>query len=138
MTSPGLPEAVATFLSEANPAVIATLGSEGQPVSVATWYLLEDDQTLLVNMAADRKRLAHIRRDPRVSVTILAARDWSIHVSVQGQASLRDDPNLVDIDKLSQHYTGQPFSDRKRPRVSAQITIQRCHLWGLNQNASSR
>jgi PPOX class probable F420-dependent enzyme len=129
-----MPDGVLTFLSEPNPAVIATIGLKGQPVTVATWYVLEDDRLLMVNMHADRKRLAHIRRDPRVSVTILAAHDWYIHVSGQGHAvSLRDDPDLVDIDKLSKHYTGQPFSDREQPRVSARISVDRWHCWGLDQ-----
>ena len=47
------------------PRSITTLRADGQPVSVATWYLLDGDR-LLVNMDATRKRLEHLRHDPRV------------------------------------------------------------------------
>ena len=37
------PDDVRALLTKPNPAVVSTLRSDGQPVSVATWYLLEDD-----------------------------------------------------------------------------------------------
>ncbi len=40
----------------------------GQPVSAATWYRREDDRGP-VNMVEGRRRPAHLRSDPRVSLT---------------------------------------------------------------------
>ena len=40
---------------------------------------------MLVNMDAGRKRLAHLRADPRVSLTVMDLADWSSHVSLQGR-----------------------------------------------------
>lgn len=126
------PEAVRELLAKPNPSVIATIRPGGQSVSVATWYLLDDDGRIMVNMDESRKRLDYIRQDPRVSLTVLAADDWYRHISVQGRVvQLADDLNLVDADRLARHYTGKPYSTRDRRRVSAWIEVDRWHGWGL-------
>ena len=131
MPKPPLPEKSRQLLAKPNPAVITSLRADGQPVSVATWYLLEDDGRVLVNMDEGRKRLDYLRADPRVSLTALAAGDWYTHVSLQGRvAEMKDDEGLVDIDRLSQHYGGRPYTNRRRGRVSAWIEIDRWHAWG--------
>ena len=130
MPNPPLPEHVRELLAKPNPAVITTIGAQGQPVSVATWYLLDGDR-ILVNMDEGRSRLAHLRRDPRVSLTALDEAGWYTHVSVQGRvAEMRDDEGLVDIDRLATHYTGKPYANRERGRVSAWIELERWHGWG--------
>ena len=120
-----------SLLRQPNPAVVTTLRSDGAPVSVATWYLLEDDDRVLVNMDHTRVRLRHLRADPRISLTALAEGDWYTHVSLIGRVvEMTDDRDLVDIDRLSTHYTGRPYSNRQSPRVSAWIEIDRWHGWG--------
>jgi hypothetical protein len=44
--------------------------------------------------------------------------------------SIADDEGLVDIDRLSRHYLGQPYSNRERPRVSVHVEVERWHGWG--------
>jgi PPOX class probable F420-dependent enzyme len=131
MPRPPLPEELAALLARPNPAVMATVARDGRPVTVATWYLLEEDGTILLNLDAGRARLRHLRTDPRVSLTALAEGDWYTHVSVQGRVvSIALDDDLVDIDRLSRHYLGHPYSTRDRPRVSAHLEIDRWHGWG--------
>ncbi|WP_329254989.1 PPOX class F420-dependent oxidoreductase [Actinoallomurus sp. NBC_01490] len=130
MSKPPLPESAVAMLKKANPAVIATLRSDGQPISTATWYLW-DDGRVLINMDEGRKRLDHIRGDDRVSLTVLDGDDWYSHVTLIGHvAETRADETLADIDRLSQQYTGQPYPQRDRGRVSAWIEIDRWHGWG--------
>jgi PPOX class probable F420-dependent enzyme len=125
-----LPDDLRALLAKPNPAVIATLGRDGRPVSVATWYLLDGDR-ILVNMDEGRKRLGHLRRDPRVSLTVLDEAGWYTHVSVQGRVlEMREDPDLADIDRLAVHYTGRPYRNRERGRVSAWVEVDRWHGWG--------
>jgi PPOX class probable F420-dependent enzyme len=127
---PPLPDDVRDLLSKPNPAVITSLRPDGQPVSVATWYLLDGDR-ILVNMDVGRKRLGYLREDPRVSLTALDESSWYTHVSVQGRVvELIDDEGLTDIDRLSRHYTGEPYPTRDRARVSAWIEIETWHGWG--------
>ncbi|MFD6563595.1 PPOX class F420-dependent oxidoreductase [Micromonospora profundi] len=130
MSKPPLPEAAVAMLQKPNPAVMTTLQSGGQPVSAATWYLW-DDGRILVNMDASRRRLGHIRNDPRVSLTVLDEAGWYTHLSVIGRvAELREDEGLADIDRLARHYTGDAYPRRERDRVSALIEIDRWHGWG--------
>lgn len=125
------PDDVRDLLSKPNPAVVTTLRADGQPVSVATWYLLEDDDRVLVNMDVTRTRVQHLRDDPRISLTALDEAGWYTHVSLVGRVTeLRDDEGLVDIDRLSTHYREQPYPKRDSPRVSAWITVDRWHGWG--------
>jgi PPOX class probable F420-dependent enzyme len=127
---PPLPPPALELLRQANPAVIAVLMPDGQ-MSVATWYLLEDDGRVLVNMDAERARVDWMRRDGRVSLTVLDGAAWYTHVSVRGRiVEWRDDPDLVDIDRLSRHYGGQAYSNRDRARISALVEIEYWHGWG--------
>jgi PPOX class probable F420-dependent enzyme len=125
-----LPSDVLDLLAKPNPAVMATIAADGRPVTVATWYLLEDEATILLGLDAERARLAHLRRDPRVSLTVLAADDWYTHVSVQGRiGDIAEDVGLQSIDRLARHYTGAPYRNRERPRVSVHLHIERWHGW---------
>ncbi len=124
------PDAVRALLARPNPAVITTVRADGQPVSVATWYLLEGDR-ILVNMDEGRKRLEYLRKDPRVALTVLDETGWYTHVSLVGRVvETREDPGLEDIDRLARHYTGRPYANRERARVSAWIQPDRWHGWG--------
>jgi PPOX class probable F420-dependent enzyme len=124
-----LPPELEAFLARPNPAVIATIRADGSPHSVATWYDWEDGR-VLVNMDESRRRLEHLRRDLRVSLTVLDEKDWYTHVSFLGTVvDLADDPELVDIDRLSRRYTGRPYRRRDARRVSAWIQPTRWHGW---------
>src|SRR3954447_75814 len=130
MPKPPLPPELDEFLTQANPAVIGTLDPDGAPPTAATWYLWENGR-VLVNMDATRKRLEHLRRDPRVSLTVLDEAGWHTHASFLGRvADLTDDEALRDIDRISRHYTGHDYPDRTSPRVSGWVEIDRWHGWG--------
>lgn len=136
MSNPPLPEAAVAMLRKPNPAVITTLRTDGQPVSTATWYLW-DDGRVLVNMDQGRKRLSHMRNDPRVSLTVLDEGNWYTHVSIVGHvAELRDDEDLTDIDRLARQYLGTAYPQRDRGRVSAWIEVDRWHGWGTLKDSS--
>jgi PPOX class probable F420-dependent enzyme len=128
VAKPPIPADVVELLKKPNPAVMATVRSDGTPVSVATWYLWEDGRILL-NLDAGRKRLAHMRADPRISLTVLDGKSWYRHVSVQGTVTLEPDPDLAAIDRLAMHYDNRPYPNRERPRVSAWLEIDSYHVW---------
>ena len=64
-----LPSEIVEFLRQPNPAVVASLRADGSPHTAATWYELEDDGHVLLNMDESRRRLDFMRRDPRVTLT---------------------------------------------------------------------
>lgn len=136
MSTPPLPEQAQAMLRNANPSVITTLRSDGQPVSTATWYLWEDGR-VLVNMDEGRKRVQHMRDDPRVTLTVMDESNWYTHISIIGRVTeLRDDPGLVDIDRLAQHYLGDQYPQRDRARITAVIEVDRWHGWGTLKDNS--
>jgi len=129
MPKPPLPAGLDRFLSEPNPAVIASVRADGSPHSAATWYVW-DDGGVLVNMDESRKRLQYLRSDPRVSITVLDKDVWYRQVTLQCRvASIDPDPDLADIDRISRHYTGNDYADRKRSSVSAWLEVESWYAW---------
>jgi PPOX class probable F420-dependent enzyme len=126
---PPLPPRLDAFLAKPNASVIATVRPDGSPVTVATWYVWEDGR-VLVNMDEGRRRLEHVRSDPRVSLTVMDVANWGSHVSLQGSVvSIEVDRDLHDIDRIARHYIGEPYPMRDRRRFSAWIEVERWHAW---------
>jgi PPOX class probable F420-dependent enzyme len=122
-----LPAELVEFLEKPNAAVIATVRSDGAPYTAATWYDW-DDGRILLSMDFERLRLSHMRREPRVAVTVLDLGNWYRAVTVLGRVvELRDDEGFADIDRLSQRYRGEPYWNRERKRVTALIDPERWH-----------
>jgi PPOX class probable F420-dependent enzyme len=130
MPKPPLPEELQALLREPNPAVMASLKPDGSPLSVATWYLWEDGR-VLVNLDHSRARLEHLRKDPRVSLTVLD-NNWYRHISLQGRVvAIEPDADLKDIDRISRHYRDQDYKVRDSARVSAWIEVHTWHAWNV-------
>ena len=129
MPTTPIPDAVVAFLSEPNPSVIATVTPKGEPHSAATWYLW-DDGRVLVNMAATRKRLRNLRRDPHVSLTAVDKDEWYRQVTLRGHVTeIADDEDLAGIDRLARHYTGNDYARRQDARVNAWIEVDSWYGW---------
>ena len=129
MPRPPLPPELDAFLAKPNPAVIATVRPDGSPVTVATWYDWEDGR-VLVNMDNSRRRIAHMRANPHVSLTVMELSNWGSHVSLQGHvASFEDDVNLRDIDRLARRYGLEDYPFRENARTSAWIEVDLWHAW---------
>ena len=131
MPKPPLPDELQALLREPNPAVMASLKRDGSPLSVATWYLWEDGR-VLVNLDHSRARLEHLRADPRVSLTVLDTDDWYRHISLHGRVTtITADVGLKDIDRIAEHYRGEPYRNRDSPRFSVWIDVDHWHAWNV-------
>jgi hypothetical protein len=85
-------------------------------------------------MASTRRRLDYLGEGAHLSLTALWQDSWYRHVTLAGHvASLERDPELVDIDRLSRHYTGNPYRARDQERWSAWIDVDRWHGWDAGQ-----
>jgi PPOX class probable F420-dependent enzyme len=128
MPKPPLPEEHLAVLAKPNPSIIGSVAPDGAPNTVATWYLWEDGRAI-VNMDEGRKRLDYLRQEPRVSLTVLDGESWYRHITLHGRITLEDDAGLVDIDRISKHYTGNAYAQRDRGRVTGSIEVERWHAW---------
>ncbi len=112
---------------------MATVTKDGHPVTAATWFLLEPDGRVMINLDAGRRRLSHLRRDPRFALDVMDGADWYSHVALQLEVSdITDDNGLADIDALSRHYLGTAYPNRDRPRVTARAEITKWMGWGVD------
>jgi len=132
MPAPPLPAEYDALLREPNPSVIATLMPDGSPHATATWYLWEDGR-ILVNMDEGRARLEWMRRDPRVSLDVLIQDAWYQHIHLRGRVLefVGGEQGMDDIDRIARHYTGRPYRNHERGRVSAWIEVAAWHAWGF-------
>ncbi len=130
MPAAPLPPGLLAFLEGPRQSVVGTVRDDGSPVTTACWYGLEADGRILLTMDRDSYRLRHLRREPRVALTVLGD-DWYNQLSVLGRAvEIRNDPDLADIDALSQRYLGEPYADRSYNGVSVLVEVERWHTWG--------
>jgi PPOX class probable F420-dependent enzyme len=129
-----LPSDLTEFLSRPNPAVIGSVRPDGSPHTAATWYLWENGR-VLVNMDATRKRLEYMRRDPRVSITVMGqGDDWYHQVTLRGRvATFEEDSEFDGVDGLSRHYTGEPYARRDQNRVNAWIEVESWYGWATGR-----
>ena len=126
-----VPPEIDAFLAQPNPAVVATVSPRGAPHTAATWYDWEDGRVFL-DMDATRLRLAYMRQNPAVALTVLGAQDWYRQITLLGRVvSIEEDPELAGIDRLSLRYTGRPFRDRQAHRVNAWMQPERWSGWPL-------
>jgi PPOX class probable F420-dependent enzyme len=125
-----LPPKLLAFLAAPRPAVVGTVRADGSPVTTACWYALLEDERIMLTMDRDSYRLQHLRGNPGVALTVLG-NDWYNQLSILGRAAdFRDDPDLADIDHLSQHYLGEPYEERAYNGVTVLVEIDRFHMWG--------
>lgn len=131
MSTLEMTEVLREFLRKPLPCVVGTLGRSGQPVTAATWFELQDDDTILLNIQAGRARIRHVEADPRVALTVMGE-SWYQHVSIQGRVTdMHTDPDLSVIDRIARHYTGQDYQARDKERVSMVVAIDRLFVWNV-------
>jgi PPOX class probable F420-dependent enzyme len=130
MPAAPLPPELRAFLADPRRAVVGTVRDDGSPVTTACWYGPQEDGRILLSMDRDSHRLHHLRREPRIALTVLR-NDWYNQLSLLGRAvEIREDLDLVDIDALSQRYLEEPYEDRSYNGVSVLVEIERWHTWG--------
>ena len=102
-----LSEKQAELFRGKNWGTVVTLREDGSPHATPVW-VDTDGENVLFNTAIGRAKERHLRRDPRVAVTVLPAEDQqSGYVSVTGTAELSEEGANDHIDKLAKKYIDQ-------------------------------
>jgi len=89
------PEEIERLLSRSHLVRIATVRADGSPLVVPVSFLFRDNEILLT-ARAKVSWLVHIRRDPRVCLSIDESRYPLSKVTIQGEAEIRHEPGEDD------------------------------------------
>lgn len=119
-------EPVRPFLSAPRCAVLSTVGADGAPRQIVIHYLLGEDH-LLINGHRDRRWVANLRRDPRVSLIVHDQTDYLHYISLRGTAILLDEGETAVADAMRQaeRYGEEPAEFADQPRASFRIDVDR-------------
>ena len=120
-----LTEPVRAFLSAPRCAVLSTIGPDGAPRQIVIHYLLGESH-LRINGHRDRRWVANLRRDPRVSLIIHDQVDYLHYVSIRGTATVVDEGATAVAEAMSQaeRYDEDPAEFASQPRVSFRIDVE--------------
>jgi PPOX class probable F420-dependent enzyme len=128
-----LSEKQAELFRGKNWGTVVTLREDGSPHSTPVW-IDTDGENVIFNTAVGRAKERHLRRDPRVAVTVLPAEDQqSGYVSVTGQAEITEDGAIDHIDRMAKKYLGQdkyPYLQPGEKRVVVTIKPERVDSMG--------
>jgi PPOX class probable F420-dependent enzyme len=106
-----LNDTVRRLLDEPNPAVLATINPDGSPQTSVVW-VCRDGTDLLLSTAAGRRKERNIRRDPRVSLTVLDRRDPQLYAEIRGTATITEDAGRRFAVQLEEQYEGPGAGDQ--------------------------
>jgi PPOX class probable F420-dependent enzyme len=119
-------EPARAFLTSPRCAVLSTIGADGAPRQIVIHYMLGEDH-LRINGHRDRRWVANLRRDPRVSLIVHDQVDYLHYVSIRGTATLVDEGDSAVAEAMSQaeRYGEDPTEFADQPRVSFRIDVER-------------
>ena len=114
------------FLQQPFVGIATTLREDGSPHNTVVW-VDEDNGELSFNTAVGRAKERHLRRNPKVALTVVDPQDAYKWVSVSGDAELTTDGADPQIDKLAKKYLGKdeyPWRNPEEQRIKVRITPQ--------------
>ena len=131
---PKLTDEQREFLANPYVGTVTTLRSDGSPHNTVVWVDVDGD-TVLFYTAEGRAKPRHLRRDPRVALTVVDPQNPFRWLSVSGTAELTQDGAAEHIDRLSKKYTGRDVyanHDPDHPRLKVTITPERVDATGFD------
>src|SRR5688500_3407631 len=103
---PRLSDLARQLLDEPSIGHLATLMRDGSPQCSTVW-VSRDDDLIVINSVDGRVKVANVRRDPRVALSLVARDDPDISVSIRGLVREVTFEGAEDlIDDLSEKYYG--------------------------------
>lgn len=135
-----LPDSVRELFERDLHATVVTLEPDGSPQASLVWMRVEDDE-LVFGAEEGRRKVANLRRDPRVTVVVQDDRAHAIglrqHLTVTGRASIVG-PGIPErytelMDDLARRYLGTetyPMPNRGS-RTAVIVRIRPARIGGL-------
>jgi len=119
------------FLEESHTIILSTLDRQGYPHSVAMWYVVDPDGTVLMTTFAKSQKALNLRRDPRCSLLVESGRKYEDlkGILVRGRATLEaDTERVLDLlERVHEKYNRGPAAglrDAMRHQASKRVLIR--------------
>jgi PPOX class probable F420-dependent enzyme len=121
-----LSDATLALLDGKNYAVLATINPDGSPQTSVMW-VGRDGHDLLFSTVEGRMKHRNMRRDPRVSVTVINSADPENYVELRGRVSMTPDVGRQVDTRLSWKYDGRdPGEDQPGAvRVVVRMVVEK-------------
>jgi PPOX class probable F420-dependent enzyme len=123
-----LPNGFLDLLRKPSPCFLTTLMPDGSPQTTETW-VDTDGEHVIVNTVQTHLKVKNIQRDPRVSVAVCDASDFSRYYAIRGRVvKVTTEGGAEHIEALSQRYTGRPYAwygGREQVRVILTIVADK-------------
>jgi PPOX class probable F420-dependent enzyme len=109
-------------------AVLATANADGRPQS-SIIFVKRDGDTVVFSTIKGRLKTRNMRRDPRVSLLVLASAGR--YVEIRGSVEITDDPDKVLLHEMYQRYMGgqTPPPEPEAERLIVRITPVKLYVW---------
>jgi PPOX class probable F420-dependent enzyme len=124
-----LSEDVRELLDGRNYAVLATVNADGSPQSSAMWVAREDND-LVFSTVKGRAKERNIRREPRVSVTIMDREDPERYTEIRGIATVTGTGGRELDERLSWTYDGKSADEDAPGAVRVVVRVSPAKVTG--------
>jgi PPOX class probable F420-dependent enzyme len=129
------------FSRTARRSVLITLKADGRPQSSNVMHWTDDDGVVHVSVTDSRAKVRNVRRDPRVSLHVVADDFWAYAV-LEGDAELTPvaaSPDDATVDELVRYYRAlngehPDWDDYRAAMVNDQRLVLRLrptHAYGM-------
>jgi uncharacterized protein len=98
------------YLAGTTRGVLATSRRDGRPQLSKISYTLDDDGEIKISVTEDRAKTKNVRRDPRVSMSVIGDNWWN-NLVVEGTARIIDQDPLPLLRHVYERIAGKPHPD---------------------------
>jgi|SRR5581483_11417667 len=91
------PDEQRRYLEDSHTIILTTLDRHGYPHSVAMWYVVDADGTVVMTTFAKSQKAVNLRRDPRCALLVESGRTYPElkGLLIRGRATLEQDTERV-------------------------------------------
>ncbi|HWR14006.1 MAG TPA: PPOX class F420-dependent oxidoreductase [Terriglobales bacterium] len=111
---------------------LATIMPDGRPQVTPVWFDF-DGKNIIINSARGRQKDLNIRRDPRVTLSIMDPENSYRYVEIRGRVTdITQEGAREQINKLSKKYLGKDVypGPPDEVRVTYIVKPEKVHGWG--------
>src|SRR5262245_1450078 len=127
-----LPQSVKKILEDKAYGHVITFNASGKPQVTMVWLDVDDD-AVVFNTAEGRLKLANLRRDPRVIISVQDRNNPQSYLVFHGQATVDEGGADAHIDKLAKRFLGAdkyPFRQPGEKRLMVRVKADRIGGYG--------